>query len=71
MDAANHAFTLKIDRNQYLFCCMLQELFLTIDEKKTSNEALMENVRETSQAERKNRRESSVSMMNVHNKPSF
>ena len=42
-----------------------------MDEKKAQNEALMENAREATAAEKKNRRAGSVSIMNAHDKLSF
>lgn len=71
MRAANQAYTFELDRNQNLFRSLHQELVLTMDEKKKQNEALMENAREATQAEKKNRRGGSVSIMNAHEKLSF
>ena len=42
-----------------------------MDEKKKQNEALMDNAREATLAEKKNRRAGSVSIMNAHEKLSF
>ena len=42
-----------------------------MDEKKTQNEALMENARDASAAEKKNRRGGSVSTMNAQEKLTF
>ena len=42
-----------------------------MDEKKKQNDALMDNAREATQAEKKNRRAGSVSIMNAHEKLSF
>ena len=71
MRAANQAFTYELDRNHKLFHNMHQELVMTMDEKKKQNEALMENAREATLAEKKNRRGGSVSIMNAHEKLSF
>ena len=42
-----------------------------MDEKKKQNDALMENAKEATAAEKKNRRAGSVSIMNAHEKLSF
>ena len=42
-----------------------------MEEKKKQNDALMENAREATIAEKKNRRAGSVSIMNAHDKLSF
>ena len=45
---------------------------LTIEEKKTQNESMMENARAANEAEKKNRRGgSSISAINPHDKLSF
>ena len=71
MRAANKAFTYELERSQGLFRSMHQELVLTMDEKKVQNEALLENAKEATAAEKKNRRAGSVSIMNPHDKLSF
>ena len=71
MKAANSTFIYEIERNQNLFRSLHQELQLTMDEKKKQNDALLENAREATLAEKKNRRAGSVSIMNAHEKLSF
>jgi len=71
MRAANQTFIYEIERNQNLFRSLHQELVITMDEKKKQNEALMDNAREATIAEKKNRRAGSVSIMNAHDKLSF
>ena len=71
MRAANKQFQFEIERNQNIFRSLHQELVITMDEKKTQNDALMENAREATLAEKKNRRGGSVSIMNAHDKLSF
>ena len=71
MRAANKQFQFELERNQNLFRVLHQELQLTMDEKKVQNNALMENAREATIAEKKNRRAGSVSISNVHDKLSL
>ena len=71
MRAANKQFVFELERNQGLFRTLQQELVITMDEKKAQNEALLENAREATAAEKKNRRAGSVSIMNAHDKLSF
>ena len=71
MRAANKLFTFELERNQNLFRSLHQELVNTMDEKKAQNDALMDNAREATMAEKKNRRAGSVSIMNAHEKLSF
>ena len=68
---AKKGFFYEIERNQSLFRSLHQELVLTMDEKKTQNDALLENAKEATLAEKKNRRAGSVSIMNAHEKLSF
>ena len=60
-----------MERNQGLFRSLQQELVITMEEKKVQNDALLENAREATIAEKKNRRAGSVSIMNAHDKLSF
>ena len=69
--AANKLFQFELERNQNLFRVLHQELQITMEEKKAQNNALMENAREATIAEKKNRRAGSVSISNVHDKLSL
>ena len=71
MRAANKQFEHALERNQGLFRSLQQELVITMEEKKVQNDALLENAREATIAEKKNRRAGSVSIMNAHDKLSF
>ena len=71
MRSANKQYGIELERNQNLFRTLQQELVITMDEKKAQNDAMLENAREATLAEKKNRRAGSVSNMNAHDKLSF
>lgn len=65
MRSANKQFQYEIERNQGLYRALHQELMLTLEEKKTQNNAILDNAKEATEAEKKaKKRAGSVSVQN-------